>query len=77
MICKNSVVLNLLSKLGIGPTFVKKVFGAEKIFEDFENLIKGKAFARVLTVVVDWGALIVKNVSRIRETLEKVFESWI
>lgn len=70
MICKSSLVFGLSVKLRIGPAFVKKVFGARKTFRDFGSLIKSKAFARALVGVVDQGTLVVKNVSKVRETLE-------
>ena len=77
MVYKGSLVFGLSFKSEIGPAFVKKVSGARRTLGDFGSSIGGKALARALAGIVDRGALAVKNVSGVRETLEEASASWI
>lgn len=53
MVYKGFLVFDLLFKLGIGLTFVKKVFKARRTPGDFESFIGSKALVGALAGVVD------------------------
>lgn len=71
IICKGSLVFDLLFKLKIRLALIEKVSGARRTLADFKSLIRGKTVAKALVGVVDQGVLVVENVSEVRKTSEK------